>query len=102
MGKTTGNKLITYTPKFGLEFALLRLVLISRHKQSIFAKSSEDIPQISYIMWFVLVTWSIFPLVWVLAPTGFGIIAVDIGALLYLALDIVTKIIFGIYVSTRD
>ena len=68
---------------------------------SIFTKSSEDSPKISSIMWFVLVTWSLFPLVWVLAPTGFGIIPVDITALLYLALDIVTKIIFGVYVSTR-
>jgi sensory rhodopsin len=69
---------------------------------SIFTKSSEDSPKISSIMWFVLVTWSLFPLVWVLAPTGFAFIAVDITALLYLMLDIVTKIIFGIYVSTRN
>jgi sensory rhodopsin len=68
---------------------------------SIFTKSSEDSPNISSIMWFVLITWSLFPVVWVLAPAGFGIIAVDITALLYLALDILTKIIFGVYVSTR-
>ncbi|MEJ2241860.1 MAG: bacteriorhodopsin [Candidatus Bathyarchaeota archaeon] len=68
---------------------------------TLFNKSSEDSPKMSSIMWFVLVTWSLFPLVWVLAPTGFGIIAVDTTALLYLALDIVTKIVFGIYVTTR-
>ncbi len=69
---------------------------------SLFTKSNEDSPKISSIMWFVLFTWSLFPLVWVLAPTGFGIIAVDLTALLYLGLDIVTKIAFGIYVSTRN
>jgi sensory rhodopsin len=69
---------------------------------NLFTKSSEDSPNISSIMLFVFVTWSLFPLVWVLAPTGFGIIAVDITALLYLALDIVTKIIFGVYISTRN
>jgi sensory rhodopsin len=68
---------------------------------TLFNKANEESSKISSIMWFVLITWSLFPLVWVLAPTGFGIIAVDITAILYLALDIVTKIIFGIYVSTR-
>ena len=68
---------------------------------TLFNKSSEDSPKMSSIMWFVFVTWSLFPLVWALAPTGFEIIAVDITALLYLALDIVTKILFGIYITTR-
>ncbi|UCC27602.1 MAG: bacteriorhodopsin [Candidatus Bathyarchaeota archaeon] len=68
---------------------------------SIFTKSSKDSSEISNIKWFILVTWSLFPLVWVLAPTGFGIITVDITASLYLALDIVTKIIFGIYMHTH-
>jgi sensory rhodopsin len=67
----------------------------------IISKSNEDTPNISSIIWFVLVTWSLFPLVWVLAPTGFGIIAIDIEAILYLVLDIITKILFGIYISTR-
>ena len=69
---------------------------------SVFTKTSEVSPKVSSIMWYVLVTWSLFPLVWVLVSTGFGIIKVDITAILYLALDIVTKIIFGIYVSTRN
>jgi len=68
---------------------------------TLFNKSNEDSPKMSSIMWFVLVTWSLFPLVWVLAPTGFEIIAVYITALLYLTLDIVTKILFGIYITTR-
>ena len=42
-----------------------------------------------------------FPEVWILASTGFGIVAVDIEAILYLALDLVTKIGFGLYVSTN-
>ena len=68
---------------------------------TLFKPSNEGSSNISSIMWFVLLTWSLFPVVWVLAPTGFGIIAVDIEALLYLALDIVTKIAFGIYISMR-
>jgi sensory rhodopsin len=67
---------------------------------TLFKPSNEGSSKISSIMWFVLLTWSLFPIVWVLAPTGFGILAVDVEAILYLSLDLVTKIGFGIYVST--
>jgi sensory rhodopsin len=56
---------------------------------------------ISSIMWFVVITWSLFPVIWVLAPTGIGIFATDIEAILYLALDFITKITFGVYITTR-
>ena len=56
---------------------------------------------ISSIMWFVILTWSLFPVIWVLAPTGIGIFATDIEAILYLALDFITKITFGVYITTR-
>ena len=68
---------------------------------NLFKSTNDESSNINSIMWFVVLTWSLFPVVWVLAPTGFGIIAVDIEALLYLALDIVTKIAFGIYISMR-
>lgn len=68
---------------------------------TLFSKPSDDSPKMSSIMWFVLIAWSLFPIVWVLAPTGFKIIAVDITAILYLALDILTKIAFGLYITTR-
>ena len=80
---------------FGLSTAAYIGVLYT-----LFKPSNESSSNISSIMWFVLLTWSLFPIVWVLAPTGFGILAVDIEAMLYLALDLVTKIGFGIYVST--
>ena len=56
----------------------------------------------SPIMWFVVITWSLFPLIWVLASTGVGIFAADIEAINYLALDFITKIAFGVYVTTRS
>ena len=67
----------------------------------LFKSSDESSSNISSIMWFVISTWSLFPVVWILASTGLGILAVDIEAILYLALDLVTKIGFGIYVSKR-
>jgi sensory rhodopsin len=51
-------------------------------------------------MWFVMVTWSLFPVVWVLAPTGLGVFTTFVEAILYLALDFITKIAFGLYIST--
>jgi sensory rhodopsin len=53
------------------------------------------------LVWFVTVTWSLFPVVWVLAPTGFGVFTTIVEAVLYLALDFVTKIAFGYYVTVR-
>jgi sensory rhodopsin len=44
---------------------------------------------------FVLVGWSLFPLVFLLAPTGFGIIDTSISETLYFVLDLITKLFFG-------
>ena len=57
---------------------------------NLFKRSSSSNVNISSIMWFVVATWSMFPLVWILAPTGFGILEIDLEALLYLALDVIT------------
>jgi sensory rhodopsin len=51
---------------------------------------------------FVVASWSLFPVIWILAPTGFGLFTTLIEALLYLALDFVTKIAFGFYITTRE
>jgi sensory rhodopsin len=50
------------------------------------------------LMGFILVFWSLFPVVWVLAPTGFNLISPQFEALLYGALDLITKIGFGLYI----
>jgi len=43
--------------------------------------------------------WTGFPLVFLLAPTGFGVIGAAAANLLYLALDIYTKILFNIQLA---
>jgi sensory rhodopsin len=48
---------------------------------------------------FVLIGWTLFPVVFILAPTGFGILETLIAEASYLILDIITKIIFGIMTS---
>jgi sensory rhodopsin len=44
---------------------------------------------------FIYIGWSLFPVVFLLAPTGFGIFDAPITAVLYLLLDVVTKLWFG-------
>jgi len=41
-----------------------------------------------------LLGWTGFPIAFLLAPDGFGIITASTAAVLYLVLDIFTKIIF--------
>lgn len=81
---------------FGLSTAAYIAMLFA-----LFKPSSNGESNVSSIKWFVLLTWSLFPVVWVLAPTGFGILEVDIVTILYLILDFITKISFGVYISTR-
>ena len=51
---------------------------------------------------YILFGWTVFPLVFVLAPTGFGVIGSAIANLLYLLLDIYTKIAFNVELSASS
>lgn len=52
---------------------------------------TEVFKGISPFIWF---GWSIFPIVFILSPEGYGVISTTIAMIVYLALDIYTKIIF--------
>jgi bacteriorhodopsin len=60
----------------------------------------EDNPDFKIIKQFVLVGWTLFPIVFLLSPTGIGILNTGIAESGYLILDIVTKIIFGLKTSS--
>jgi sensory rhodopsin len=53
-------------------------------------------PQFKYIKSFVIIGWSLFPIVFLLAPSGFGILQTFTTESLYLILDLITKLFFGI------
>ncbi len=55
----------------------------------------------SQLMWFIIIFWSLFPVVFILAPTGFGLITTFIAVILYAALDVITKIIYGLIILFR-
>ncbi len=69
---------------------------------TLFKRLGDESVNVTSIMWFVMVTWSLFPVVWVLAPTGLGVLTTFVEAILYLALDFITKIAFGLYVSAKQ
>ncbi len=81
---------------FGLSsVAFIGLIL------ELFYDYKKQQPHMKQIMWIVIIGWSLFPLVWVLAPTGFAVIPIVVEVILYALLDIITKIGFGIYVIFR-
>jgi sensory rhodopsin len=45
---------------------------------------------------YIFFGWTVFPIVFVLAPTGLGLIGAAVANLLYLVLDIYTKIVFNL------
>jgi sensory rhodopsin len=45
---------------------------------------------------YIFFGWTVFPIVFLLAPTGLGLIGAAVANLLYLLLDIYTKIVFNI------
>jgi bacteriorhodopsin len=45
---------------------------------------------------YIFFGWTVFPIVFLLAPTGLGLLGAGVANLLYLLLDICTKIVFSI------
>jgi bacteriorhodopsin len=67
---------------------LLNLYLIFKHR-------AEN----NLIVWFVIIFWSGFPLFWLLSPAGFLVLDAFWTALIYLILDLITKVFFGYYTT---
>ena len=62
---------------------LLQVRPILAHKQATAAMKN-----------FILFGWGVFPIIFLLAPEGYGLISSTLAAGLYLALDILTKIVY--------
>jgi sensory rhodopsin len=46
--------------------------------------------------------WTVFPIVFLLAPTGVGLIGAAVANLLYLLLDLYTKIVFNLQLDSKS
>jgi sensory rhodopsin len=53
-------------------------------------------PGSQWVSSYILFGWTVFPIIFLLAPTGLGLIGAAMANLLYLLLDIYTKIVFNI------
>ena len=51
---------------------------------------------------YIFFGWTVFPIVFLLAPTGVGLIGAGVANLVYLLLDIYTKIAFNIQLSNKS
>ena len=60
-------------------------------------KSAES----HWVRSYIFFGWTAFPIVFALAPTGLGLIGAAVANLLYLVLDIYTKIVFNIQLATK-
>ncbi|MFX1260055.1 MAG: bacteriorhodopsin, partial [Promethearchaeota archaeon] len=54
-----------------------------------------------FIIGFVAIFWSGFPLVWLLSPAGFMLLDAFWTALFYLVLDLITKVYFGFHSTMK-
>jgi sensory rhodopsin len=54
-----------------------------------------------FIFIFVVVFWSGFPLVWLLSPAAFMVLNSFWTALIYLVLDLITKVYFGVHTTLK-
>lgn len=68
----------------------------------IHAKKPREKKIVGTVRWYVTFTWMLFPVVWVLAPTGISVFGAFVAAILYLLLDITTKIIFGLITARAE
>jgi sensory rhodopsin len=60
---------------------------------------SVKVPGSNWISSYIFFGWTVFPIVFLLAPTGLGLIGAAMANLLYLLLDIYTKIVFNIHLT---
>lgn len=59
----------------------------------------KENPDFKSLKPFVFIGWTLFPVVFLLAPTGFGLLSTATAEAGYLLLDFATKIVFGVLTS---
>lgn len=80
---TTGWTMISFFIIGGITF-MRAIKILSSGDRTVFSS-------ISPYLWF---GWSLFPVIFILSPEGYGLISTTLALIIYLVLDIYTKIIF--------
>lgn len=55
-----------------------------------------------FVMRYIFAGWALFPVVFIFAPEGLGLLSNMVAAIFYLTLDVLTKGLFYIQLITRD
>ena len=63
---------------------------------------SVKVAESKWVSNYIFFGWTVFPIVFLLAPTGLGLIGAALANLLYLMLDIYTKIVFYIHLARKS
>jgi sensory rhodopsin len=84
----SSEKLIFYILSSTAFVGLLSMVL-----------KGEDNHGFKSLKQFVLIGWTLFPVVFLFAPTGFGVLNTATSESGYLLLDFANKIVFGVFTS---
>ena len=63
---------------------------------------SVNASKATWVRNYILFGWTVFPIVFLLAPTGLGLIGATVANLLYLLLDIYTKIAFNVQLEASS
>jgi sensory rhodopsin len=63
---------------------------------------AAEVKEAQWVTPYILFGWTVFPVVFFLAPTGLGLIGAAVANLFYLALDIYTKIVFNFQLNSKS
>ena len=81
-----------------LHFAISSVAYVLLVREVLSARTEES----NWVGSYILFGWTVFPIVFALAPTGLGLIGAGLANLLYLALDVFTKIVFNIQLARES
>ncbi|EKX51115.1 hypothetical protein GUITHDRAFT_159333 [Guillardia theta CCMP2712] len=84
---------------FGLVlFVMVVYIILREFRQTLLDKENPDKQQLfDKAALLTIVTWSLYPLVWILGP-GIGAVGVSVEAILYCFLDVTSKAVFSFVV----
>jgi sensory rhodopsin len=87
----SGSMMLGYFIIGGITYTLMIVII-----------SSKGTNKLSWISKYIYLGWSVFPIIFILSPEGYGVLTLSVSMILYLVLDIFTKIAFYIELGKRS
>ncbi|MFT6829196.1 MAG: sensory rhodopsin [Candidatus Paceibacteria bacterium] len=87
----SGSMMLGYFIIGGITYILMIVII-----------SSKGANKLSWISKYVHLGWSVFPIIFILSPEGYGVVTLSVSIISYLILDIFTKIVFYLELGKRS